>query len=54
MEKQTFKKIITEKEFSQLVSWSKEQPIPYKYFETIFNSLLQLPDLNTSEKKEEK
>tara|TARA_B100000287_G_C20264313_1_gene635310 strand:- start:449 stop:613 length:165 start_codon:yes stop_codon:yes gene_type:complete len=54
MENQKFKKILTEKELGSVITWAKEQPVPFKYFETIFNSLLQLPDLEENKKKEAK
>ena len=51
-EQKTFKKILTEKEMGSIVAWAKEQPVPFKYFETIFNSLLQLPDLDENPKND--
>jgi len=47
-DQQTFTKNITDKELSAMMAWAKEQPVPYKYFETIFNSILQLPDVEQS------
>ncbi len=53
-EQKTFKKILTEKELGSIIAWAKEQPVPFKYFETIFNSLLQLPDLEENPKNDSK
>tara|TARA_R100001443_G_scaffold99636_2_gene106818 strand:- start:870 stop:1034 length:165 start_codon:yes stop_codon:yes gene_type:complete len=54
MENQKFKKILSEKEFHAIVEYMKSQPVAWKILEPIANSLLQLPDLEESKKKEAK
>jgi|TARA_R110000822_G_scaffold85253_1_gene199705 hypothetical protein len=52
IEQKTFRKIITEKEFSEIIKYCEEQPVPYKFLKPILTYIQSIPnDIDNKDKK---